>query len=130
MTKASGIFVLFRLLLYVYFVLNLIKLGTASSWLGFLGCSLRVKIISTPMKQGISVMNKDFFCHLTGLQIFIVHLVCCLKVKSVTDPFWYPCQEEISWRPYLIVQSEIILDNIAATEIYFSWCRTTQFGKV
>ena len=47
-------------MLYAYFVLHLIKLGTASSWLGFLGCSLRVNIISTPTKQGISVMSKDF----------------------------------------------------------------------
>lgn len=43
----------------VYFVLNIIKLGTTAAGWG-LGLLLRVKIITT-VKQGISVMNKDLF---------------------------------------------------------------------
>lgn len=69
---------------------------------------------------------------MTGLQIFVVRLVCCLKIKSVKDSFPYPCQEE-TWKPYSIVQSKIILHilkSIAATEIDFSCCGMTQFGHL
>lgn len=56
--KASKIFVLFISLLYVYFVLNVIKLGTVSSLLGFLG-SLRIKLVSTAMKQEASALGQS-----------------------------------------------------------------------
>lgn len=122
----------FRLWLYVYFVLSLIKLGTASSWLGVLGCCLRVKVINILWSRGFQSWTKIYFCHVTGLQIFVVCLVCCLKIKSVKDSFPYPCQEE-TWKPYSIIQSKIILHilkSIAAIEIDFSCCAMTQFGHL
>lgn len=66
-----------------------------------------------------------------SLQIYVVCLVCCLKIKSVTDSFPYPCQE--TWKPFSTVQSKIILHilkSIAATEIDFSFCGMTRFGNV
>ena len=49
------------------------------------------------MKQGISVMSKDFiFATWKVYTIFIVYLVCCLKVKSVKDLFDTHVKEETS----------------------------------
>lgn len=43
------------------FCLKSNKIRDSKQLAGFLGCSLRVKIVDIPMKQGISVMNKDLF---------------------------------------------------------------------
>lgn len=74
----------FRLWLYVYFVLSLIKLGTASSSLGVLGCCLRVKGYQYPMKQGISVMNKNLFLSRDRLTN-----ICCVFDMLLKDKICY-----------------------------------------
>lgn len=86
--KASKIFVLFTWLLYVYFVLNLIKLGTDSSLLGFLGC-LRIELVPTAMRQeawpqdGLQATGRVCSRLLKGLQVFIVYLLCCLIKRNL-----------------------------------------------
>jgi hypothetical protein len=116
--KASEIFVIFKLLLYVYFVL--IKLGTESSLLGSLGCSLRVKIMNTTMKQEITAIKQRFVVsHLKGLQVFIVYLVCCLKKWNLLKILFDSCvKKKLHYKNCSSMLN--LLESMANTEIHYS----------
>lgn len=89
-------------MLYVYFVLNLIKLGTESSLLGFLR-PLIIKFVNTAMKQEAWPHN-GLYRLPRGLQVFIVHLICCLRKKFVKDSFDNLYQEETLYKVELYVK--------------------------